>query len=68
MMLRALAYVLTVVLLLAGVGVVGLLAGPLAAFLAAIAVACFSLRSWLDYRPATGRTASRSPARRRATP
>jgi len=55
----ALAYVLTVVVLFALVGVVGLLAGPLAALLAAIAVACFSLGSWLDYRPATGRKASR---------
>jgi hypothetical protein len=55
--LRALAYVLIVALLLALVGVVGLLAGPLAAFCAAVVVAALLLEGWMDYCRPTGRKA-----------
>ena len=53
------AYLLTVVVLFALVGVVGLLAGPLAALCAAVVVGCLLLEGWVTYRPATGRRASR---------
>jgi hypothetical protein len=55
--LRALAYVLMVALLLALVGVVGLLAGPLWACLAAFVFVMLLVEGWMDYRRPTGRKA-----------
>jgi uncharacterized membrane protein YphA (DoxX/SURF4 family) len=69
MPLRALAYVLTVAVLVALVGVLGLLAGPLAAFCAAVVVALLLLEGWMEHGRATGRPrAWKSRATRRATP
>jgi len=60
MTLRALAYVLTVAVLLAGVGVVGLLAGPLVAFVVAVVLALVLWGGWDDHLRATAhRKASR---------
>jgi len=59
MTLFALAYVLTVAVLLGLVGVVGLLAGPLAAFFVAVILALMLCDGSYQHRRATGPKASR---------